>query len=332
MRCLSSDLYRIDIHQHIVPDFYASALMASGISAGFGVPFPRWSLDRHLRMMDRFRIASAVVSISTPGVYFVNHVFSRRLCRRCNEYVAAMIADHPGRFGGFASLPLPDVEGSLTELEYALDSLQLDGVVLLTNVDGHYPSDPSYAEIFQEMNRRKVVVYLHPHELPDEGLPAALANTLSPLLDTTRCVAGMLEAGMLQRYGDLRIILSHAGGIVPFLAERIASACCSSGAERISESAAISAKDGSQCQRQMIELLRSLYCDTIVSAGNHAFRSLQAFAKPSHLLLGSDYAWFPERLIPMRFKALQRYPGFNQQALADIERNNALALFPRLKG
>ena len=327
----SSESGRIDIHQHVVPEFYRSTLESLGVTTGFGVPFPRWKVEDHIRVLDRFGIATSIVSISTPGVYFIDDSFSRKFCRQCNEFIANLVVDHPSRFGGFASLPLPDVDGALLELEYALDSLKMDGVVLLTNVRGHYLAEPGYKEIFQELDRREIILYIHPHDLPDKDLPSFLGNTLSPVLETTRCGAGLLHSGVLEKYSKIRIILSHAGGIVPFLADRI-SMGRRSGA--ISESFDIGMPyQENRCQKYQkgIRLLGRLYFDTITSSGNHAFRSMQALVDTSHILLGTDYIWFPEKLLSTRLVGYRRYPGFNKKAIDDIERNNALGLFPRLR-
>ena len=150
----------IDVHHHILPSFYVAALEGIGITTSFGLPFPKWSPEEAIEVMDKNSIATAITSISTPGVYFKESSFSRDLARRCNEYSAQLMREYPDRFGAFASLPLPDVEGALNELEYAIDELNLDGVVLMSNVEGHYLGDPAYEELFAELNRRKLVVFI----------------------------------------------------------------------------------------------------------------------------------------------------------------------------
>lgn len=217
---------RVDVHHHMVPPDYVAALEGLAISEVGGVPFPKWSPQKSLATMDKNGIASAVLSISTPGVYFGEVRPARDLARRCNEYAARTVADHPHRFGALASLPLPDVEGALRELEYALDELELDGVVLLSSVEGRYPGDPDYREIFDELEKRRAVVFIHPSfdDPPNVDLSRlGVSNALIEApFDTTRAVASLLYEGVLERIQNVPFILAHGGGTVPYLAWRIA--------------------------------------------------------------------------------------------------------------
>src|SRR5208282_4146085 len=121
---------------------------------------PHWSVEATLAMMDRTGIATGMLSVSSPGVHFGNDKNARLLARSVNEFAARMIGDHRGRFGGFASLPLPDVDGALAEIAYALDTLKLDGVVMLTNFNGVYLGDKRLDPVFDELNRRGAVVFI----------------------------------------------------------------------------------------------------------------------------------------------------------------------------
>src|SRR5437764_15229355 len=173
--------------------------------------------------MDHHAIATAITSISEPGIYFGDVTFARDMARRCNEFSAQLIHEYPQRFGAFAILPLPDIEAALRELEYALDTLKLDGVVLLSSVDGRYPGDPLFDELFTELNRRKAVVFLHP-TVP--AINRELHLNLPPFLvefvfDTTRAVVNLMYSGTLERCPDMPVILAHAGGTVPYVALRI---------------------------------------------------------------------------------------------------------------
>src|SRR5262245_26617496 len=112
--------------------------------------------------MDRNGIATAISSVAAPGVYFGDAAAARALARRCNEYSARLVSDHPHRFGAFAVLPLPDVDAAVEELAYALDTLQLDGVVLLASIGDRYLGDPGFDAVFTELNRRRAVVFIHP--------------------------------------------------------------------------------------------------------------------------------------------------------------------------
>lgn len=126
---------RIDVHHHIVPPEYVAALTAIGVKGGGGIEFPHWDPQRSMNMMDRQGIATAITSLSAPGVYFGDRALARDLARRCNDYSANLVHRYPQRFGAFATLPLPDVDAALLELVYALDTLHLDGVVLLSSYE-----------------------------------------------------------------------------------------------------------------------------------------------------------------------------------------------------
>ena len=142
-----------------------------------------------------------------------------------NEYAADVVAQYPNRFGFFASLLLPDIDGSLAEAVYAFDMLKADGIVLHCAVNNTYLGDPIWNPLMEELNRRKAVIFVHPSELsgaPAKGIPPFSADFL---LDTTRAAINMAKTGFLERFPDLKIILSHGGGFVPYAAERIARIC-----------------------------------------------------------------------------------------------------------
>ena len=308
----------VDVHHHILPPEYLAALNDLGISTSGSVPIPQWSPQSSLSLMDENGIATAIVSITAPGVYFENDSFSRDLTRRCNEYCARLVSDYPGRFGAFASLPFPDVEGSLKELEYAIDQLRLDGIGLLTHVQGHYLGDPEYEELYNELNHRKAVVFIHPNE-PPYGYITKLKMPIATIefpLETTRMVGNLIYGGILERFPDIRFIFAHAGGAVPYLAWRY------------------SGGYGTFAKREPqygIELLKRQYYEVALSANPYALRSLQELVEPSHILFGTDYVFAPSQLTPLMIKGLREYDGFDKGALALIEHENALELFQRFK-
>lgn len=310
--------HRIDVHHHILPPEYVrivgddriGPLIVSGKT-------PQWSPQHSIEAMDRHGIATAVTSISAPGLWFGNADATRSLTRVCNDYAARMRSDFPGRFGVFASLPLPDVDASLREIEYALDVLKADGVGLLTSYGRMYPGDPALAPVFEELNRRRAVVYFHPAQSPCcSGLLGIPAATLEFPFDTTYAVASLLFGGTFARCRDIRFIFSHAGGTVPFLAERIARL------ESRPEYRA-SVPDG-----VMFEL-RRLFYDTALSANALAFSALLKLVSPDKVLFGSDYPFAPEATMSASVKGLAEL-GLAPEVLAAIERTNALALLPSL--
>ena len=215
---------RIDVQHHILPEEYVERLASIGITESYGQPFPKWTPERSLASMKKIGVDIAIMSISTPGVDLKDAQFAQELARFCNEYMAEVTQQYPRRFGCFAILPLPYVEDSLEELEYALDELKLDGVCLLTNYKGQYLGDEAFDALFDELNKRKVVVYIHPTDPvgvydPKLEIPNSL---IEGPFETTRAVTNLIYTGTTDRCPDIKYILAHGGGTIPFLAWRIA--------------------------------------------------------------------------------------------------------------
>ncbi len=310
-----------------------------------GEDFPAWSPERTLAMMDQQDIAAALLSLSAPGVFFGDHGLARDLGRLTNEFAARMVNDNPHRLGFFATLPLPDVDDALHELDYAMDTLHADGVILLSNYAGQYPGDPAFQPLFAELNRRKSVVFLHPTAAIGAAMPqgshagATIPGIPSSLLefvfDTTRAVTTLLMHGTLERTPDVRYILAHAGGTVPYLALRIAAGAMW-GAGKVTAGAAWGMGMNQQQQlAQMAQIgaamshLQRLYYDTAFSDPSSVFPSLLALVDPALVLFGSDYPWAGEAITSLTLLRLESYQGIDQQARGAIERDNALSLFPR---
>lgn len=369
----------IDVHHHIVPKEYVKSLSDKGFKKALGVRFPNWNANKALEVMDRNGISTSMISISAPGVYFKaleNQGFSghqkiedflsdkdpsmklaRELSRQTNETCAGLIEDHPGRFGAFATLPLPDVGGALEELKYALDVLKLDGVFLLSNYDGYYLGDPRFDRLFSELNRRKVAVFIHPASPPGFekmhlGFPESMADVC---FDTTRTVLSLMVKGVTKKYPDIRFILAHAGGTVPYIAARIdtlfslfaslggVSSYVAEGVDLVSHVVPklkesfpeelkiyLNVKDNVLPEGPDFYLKR-FYYDAALSASPHAFASLQTLVDSSKIVFGSDYIFATEAAVPVTIKGIREYAGFNEKDLAAIERENAMDLFPRLK-
>ena len=303
---------RIDVHHHILPSVYTSALAKIGITSAGGVPLPNWNAQKSLDVMDRYGIATAITSISAPGIYFGDFEFSKDLAKRCNEFSADLISDNKMRFGGFAVLPLPDVKAAVNELEYALDVLKLDGVVLLSNVDGHYLGTSKFDDLYSELNRRKAIVYIHPTvpangKFPKMKIPTSVEEFV---FDTTRAISSLILNKTLNRFPKIRFIVSHAGGTAPYIAWRM------------------SLLDY-QIHTDTINDLKRLYYDTALSASPYALRSLQELVNPSHILFGSDYPFAPEIITRMTISGLNTFNGFDEKQLRGINRENAIDLFPQ---
>lgn len=314
---INPNAQRVDTHHHMVPDFYRTWLLERGVSAG-GKAIPRWSMNAALDFMDATGVRTAIASISTPGVEPAlpgdvatgDLSEARYMARKVNEFGADLRRQHPDRFGFFATLTLPDITGSLQELEYSLDELGADGVVLLANTRGVYLGDPMYEELMAELNHRGAVVFVHPSHLPAKPVPGIAPYVADFLLDTTRAAANLVHNGVMDRYTRLKIILSHAGGFVPFAAGRMAANIIDHGD-----------------QEHGIRQLRRFYFDTALSSTKYGLPSLLAFADPERVLYGSDFPYAAPERSAWFTGELDSYSEIDSSA---INNGNAARLFPRL--
>ena len=201
---------RIDVHHHIVPPRYKEWLESNRVTAG-GLAIPSWSVNVAIDEMDAKEIATAVVSVSTPGVDVASGSQAGAKAREVNEYAAEVCRTHPDRFAFFATLTLPDVDGSLEEARYALDQLGALGVILPASVRGRYLGDVAFRPLFKELNRSGAVIFVHPSGLPAEPVAGQPPYVVDFLLDTTRSALSMAHGGVLD-LRHLKIILAHAGG------------------------------------------------------------------------------------------------------------------------
>ena len=313
--------HRIDVHHHFLPQRYMAEEQEriAGYKHG-GMTAQRllsWTPQQSLEAMDANGIAFAVGSVSTPGAWFGDVAAARRLTRMWNEAAAKAVADHPGRFGFFAVVTPPDTEGALKEIEYALDMLKADGIGLLSNYDGKSLGDAGFAPVFEELNRRKCVVYVHPtvHPCCVGLIPGLIPQGIEFPLDTTRTITSLVLSGTLARCPDIRFIFSHGGGALPFLAARI------------DHVVGMNKEFEGRNPRGVEHELKRLYCDTASAESAPQLAAMQAFFPESHILFGSDFPFIgPKHGV----EALDRYP-LTPAMRAAIDRENALALLPRLK-
>ena len=210
--------HRIDVHYHGNSPGFIAAIKARNTGQ---TPLMNWTPAKALEDMDRDGVATSIMSTSEPSVYFGDVAAARALARECNEYAARLVADRPSRFGMFATLPLPDVDGTLREIEYAFDTLKADGACFMSSYEGKYLGDPKFAPVMDELNRRRAVCYTHPFRgaminmLPDNR---ALGITLST--ETTLTIQSILYTGTAMRCPDIRFIWSHGGGTMPYITSR----------------------------------------------------------------------------------------------------------------
>ncbi len=309
---------RIDVQHHILPPRYVEVVGDKAIGDLIvSGQRPNWSPQVSIDCMDRNGIAMAVTSISAPAFTNLPSDAARGLARDCNEFAARMCADFPGRFGMFASLPMPDIDASLRELDHCLRHLSADGVCLMTSYRGSYPGDASFAELFQELDRRAAAVHFHPVDTmapkPLAGLPAA---TLEFPFDTTRAAVSLLFSGTLARHRRMKIILSHAGGTLPLLADRIC---------RLERRADFREKvpEGARAD------LARLHVDTALSASPHIFTALRTIMPMTNVLFASDFPFAPEDTTAATIRGLDEIEMSPAEARL-VNRDNALRLMPSL--
>jgi 6-methylsalicylate decarboxylase len=311
----------IDTHHHYYPAEIIDSWQDYSTRRGGGKLQPavaRWTPQSSLDEMDKSGVATSILSLaSIPGVWFgLDPQGMRRVSRLCNEYAAKMVQDHPGRYGLFASLPMPDVNGSLTEIEYAFDTLKADGINLSTSFGDKWPGDPAYKPVFEELNRRKAVVFFHPYAPTccaglDTGVPDGV---LENPYDSGRAITSLLYSGSLARLRDIRWLFSHGGGVMPMLAGRV-------------NFFAQSRKDLKEIAPDgVIAELRRLYYDTANAAWPISLSALLQMVPASQVVFGTDFPYLPTTLQANELDKSR----LAAEMLAAIQRENAMRLIPRL--
>ena len=305
--------HRIDVHHHHTPPPYLAALTARNILG----PVREWTPEKSLADMDKAGVATALTSITTPALRFLDDPGARKLARECNEYSAKLAADSKRRFGMFAAMPMPYVEATLHEIAYALDTLKADGIGLLTSYGDKWLGDLVFAPVMEELNRRKAVVYTHPTTANCCGnlIPDVPDSIIEWGTDTTRTIASLVFSGTASRLRDVKFIFSHGGGTLPFLTERFVRLPLNN------KSLAPRVPNGVETE------LKRFYYDTAQAAHPYALASLTKLIPISQIVFGTDY---PYRTAADHVKGLTDF-GFSASDLMAIDRGNALRLLPRLK-
>jgi predicted TIM-barrel fold metal-dependent hydrolase len=316
IRSLPSTARRIDIHHHFLPPSFVDALAQSDHPAAAKVTALGWSPERSLAMMDASGVETAIVSLSLPGASFDGAANPAALARQGNEVAARMMADYPGRFGAFASLPMLDARAAMTEVEYALDTLKLDGVMLLSNVRGRYLGDAAFDPLLAELDRRRAIVFLHPNRAPSPGWN----DFVEFPHEVTRALASLTESGGIERYPRIRYILAYGGGTIPFIAARVT---------------VVGMDVFGNLLTTMIRYLKRartmqrMNYDLTASTDPFAWRALYGQTKPTRILMGSNYPWTPPAVFARQQAQLRGFEDLDPPRIEAIERANALKLFPR---
>ena len=309
----------IDTHYHYASPAYRTALRPLNTGQ---TGLIEWDETKALEDMDTYGVATSMMSISEPGVHFGDDQAARALARDCNDYAAKLMADHPGRFGLFAILPLPDVDGALKEIEYAYDTLKADGNCFMTSYPypakyqgNKYLGDPLFVPVMQELNRRKAICYTHPFraEALINTLPDKKAQGFTLASDTTLTILSILENETAKKFPDIRFIWSHGGGTMPYITGRLGIAI---------------GPDGKPNER--MEIIRRFYYDTAQLIMPWTLNAFTTLIPNSQVLFGSDYLGNPGSAGNV-VKGLEAYKGFTPAQLRAVYRDNAVALFPRLR-
>lgn len=309
-------MLRIDTHHHVIPPDYRKALQRAGLLEAGGRALPGWAPETSLQAMADLGVGTAILSVSTPGTAFLpSPADAAALARDLNDYTAAVVEAQPDRFGFLATVPLPHVDKSIAEITRSLDELHADGIVMLANNSGTYLGEDGQDPVFAALNDRSATVFIHPAELPGPAAPGVPPFAADFLLDTTRAAYLLVRNGIAARHPNIRFILSHAGGFVPYASHRMA--------------VAITADTG-RSPADVLDDLAGFYFDTALSSSAAALPTLLAFAKPGHITFGSDWPYAPTVAGKLFAAGLETYPGIDAATRAAIERDNALALFPRL--
>jgi predicted TIM-barrel fold metal-dependent hydrolase len=299
----------IDVHHHFAPPAYSKAL-----EGGKQLPrmFVGWSPAKEIEDMDQAGISTAFNSIVTPGPFLGDAEDARRIARDANEYAARMAQEYRGRFGSFACLPLPDMDASLAEAAYALDTLKADGIALWTSYGNRWLGDPFFDPLFQELDRRKAVVFTHPTTpaccgalMPGISPPAIEFGT-----DTTRAIARMVYSGAAKKYPGMRMIFSHAGGTMPYLIGRFVDR----------------AATASEGVPDFLPQIRRFYYDTAQATQPIPLAGLKKLVPLSQILFGTDY---PYRTSPETVESLTEAKIFSAAELQKIRQDNPRRLLPR---
>jgi 6-methylsalicylate decarboxylase len=310
----------IDTHHHFYPPDYQKAWL--GWEDARKIPHfanqVGWTQAKAVEELDKSGVAAGVLSIaSTPGTWFgLNAAGAERMVRTCNDYGAEMARNYKGRFGLFATLSMLDVDATLREIEYAFDTLNADGVGLQTNYGDKWLGHEFYQLVFEELNRRKAVVYVHPLVADCGGQlnVGALPAVIEVPHDTTRAVTSLLLSGTLARLRDIKWLFSHAGGTIPMLAGRIDAFY-----SQRAHAAGSFAPDGIEAE------FRRLYYDTANATSAPAMAALMKLVPPTQITFGSDYPYFPLSQIETLSKM-----ALPLDDLRAIESGNAARLIPRL--
>ncbi len=307
--------YRIDVHHHYGPPTWVAAMRGNPL---LQAPNTTWTPEKSLEDLDRGGGAAAVLSITNPGLYLGDKAQAVRLARECNDFGAKVVQAHRARFGLFAAMPLPDVDATLKEVEYAYDQLHADGIGFMTSFGDTWLGNAAYRPVMEELNRRNAVVFVHPTAADCcrnlNYAPGVHPASMEYGTDTTRAITGVCFSGDAVRFPNIRWIWSHGGGSMPFLAGRIAGAA---------------SNFKQQLPNGLIAELKKFYYDLAGAANAGVVASLRQLVAPDKIMFGTDFP--PGGHILETAQEIRSLHMFSEAELKLVERDNAVKLLPRLR-
>ncbi|CAM6098229.1 unnamed protein product [Calypogeia fissa] len=317
---------KIDTHCHYIPPFYRALLDSRNLTAG-GLPIPAWNVSAHLAVNAMFGIKTSVIAVSTPGAKLSASdpiEEGRTLARQLNEYGYNLTQEYPGKFLFWATLTLPDVDGAVAEAIYALDTLGAAGVIILASVFGELLGTPSWAPLYKVLDDRAAVVFVHPSDSPCPEDPDYSPNSsiqsyvIDFLLDTSRAALNLVFRNVTTDYPNIKFILAHSGGFLPFAAYRAAGGL-----------AILSGSPSEAIQAMYLEKLKNdFHVDLAISASPTALPSTTAFFNVTQITFGSDYPYAPVPGIVTNVQEILTY-RFNRAARRKIDYSTAFGIFKK---
>jgi 6-methylsalicylate decarboxylase len=332
---MANEAGRIDVHCHSMTPAYRDAIK----NLGAIIRTPDWTPQMALDFQDTHGIAAGVYSLSVPGVHHGDDAKARPLARRVNEEAAEYVAKNPKRLGAYATLPIPDMDGACAEARHALDAMKLDGIGLLASYDGVYLGQPMFDPLFEILNERSAAVLIHPNNHPTtvnvkKGISPGIGNFLIEFLfDTTRSALNLMFTGALDRFPNIKFILAHAGGTLPYTSWRLSDIIYRQMTEPPWDtqypSPFMDRYAGKITPELVYGQLRKFWYETALSAGPSTLGSLKEVADPARIVFGSDWPYCPTEMCGDMVAALEGGGALDAKERAAVNRTNALALFPR---
>ncbi|POS73099.1 amidohydrolase [Diaporthe helianthi] len=326
----STSPFRIDVHSHVIPDFYTDALREAGFPVingavtANGSPLPSWSLDTHIKDMDANQVNYSALSLSAPGVSFLagNETAAIELARQLNLAMYNYTQAYPTRLGALCVLPLPHVDAAVEEARFCLEALKFDGVGIYTNSNGTYLGDRSLDPLFDLLNNRSATLFVHPTAPGCGGAAIGYPPGMSEYtFESVRAMENLLFTGQRRSYGNINIIFPHGGGVMPFVAARIA------GQAAVVSKGSINASD-------TLAQFRGYFFDTASATSAPQLWAVKEFygGDVSKVLLGTDYPYVHEAQVQAGIKAIEPGGNFSSEEMAMINGRNALSVFPSVVG